>query len=150
MISSWAYEKAKDNPNIDIMDNRAKDILCYDYRYTFVEKLQTIASKFRKEMNSGDVATNYMRQYYDVYSLLGNKEVQDFIGTEEYIQHKKKRFSAEDFALPIIENEAFQLNNTELRSKFQDRYEASKTLYYKGQTPFNDILVRIGEYVGKL
>lgn len=37
-ISSWAYEKAKE-ANISIFDNRARNIRCYDARYTFVEKL---------------------------------------------------------------------------------------------------------------
>lgn len=35
-ISFWAYEKASNTPNIEIFDNRAVDIPCYDYRYTFV------------------------------------------------------------------------------------------------------------------
>jgi hypothetical protein len=93
-ISSWAYERAKNTPGVEIIDNRAIDILCYDHRYTFVEKLRTIATKFRKEMDTGEVATNYMRQYYDVYSLLGDKAVQEFIGTKEYLEHKEKDFPA--------------------------------------------------------
>jgi len=74
-ISSWAYERGKSSLHIEIIDNRAFDVACYDYRYTFVEKLQTIASKFRKEMKTGEVTTNYMRQYYDIYSLLADKSV---------------------------------------------------------------------------
>ncbi len=46
-ISSWAFERAKQNTAIDIIDNRAFDIICYNPGYTFVEKLQTIATKFR-------------------------------------------------------------------------------------------------------
>jgi hypothetical protein len=56
-ISSWAYERAR-QANLELIDNRAVDILCYDHRYTFVEKLQTIASKFRKEMTTGEVAVD--------------------------------------------------------------------------------------------
>jgi predicted nucleotidyltransferase component of viral defense system len=149
-ISSWAYEKGSNTPNIEIIDNRAVDIPCYDYRYTFVEKLQTIASKFRKEMTSGVVATNYMRQYYDVYSLLADIAIQDFIGTEAYWQHKKLRFSVEDFNLPIHKNEAFFLSDPSVREKLQKRYELTKTLYYKGQPAFDDILKRIQEFVNKL
>ena len=90
-----------------IIDNRAIDILCYDHRYTFVEKLQTISTKFRREMTTGTVTTNYMRQYYDVYSLLGDKKVKDFIGTEEYQHHKKLRFPTEDFELPLLFSSLF-------------------------------------------
>ncbi|HWI93018.1 MAG TPA: nucleotidyl transferase AbiEii/AbiGii toxin family protein [Flavisolibacter sp.] len=148
-ITSWAYERGK-NAGIDLIDNRAIDIRCYDHRYTFVEKLQTIAAKFRKEMKTGEVATNYMRQYYDVYSLLNDERVQKFIGTPEYLDHKKTRFSTEDFELPIYQNEAFLLSDPELREKFRNRYEQSKGLYYKGQPAFEDLLSGITEYVERL
>lgn len=149
-ISSWAYDKAKDNLNIEIIDNRAADILCYDPRYTFVEKLQTISTKFRKEKDTGEISTNYMRQYYDVYSLLGDKSVQDFIGTEEYRQHKEKRFPGEDFKIPVNENEAFLLSDEKIRHSLQKRYELTKALYYKGQPSFEEILERIQQYIHEL
>ena len=149
-ITSWAYEKAKANPAIELIDNRAVDILCYDHRYTFVEKLQTIVTKFRKEMETGVVSTNYMRQYYDLYSLLADKEVQEFIGTKEYFEHKEKRFPGPDLEKPIKENEAFLLNDPEIRDRLKKRYEARKSLYYKGQPPFEDVMKRIGEFVDKL
>jgi hypothetical protein len=149
-ITSWAYEKAKANPAIALIDNRAVDILCYDHRYTFVEKLQTIVTKFRKEIETGVVSTNYMRQYYDVYSLLEDKAVQAFIGAEEYLQHKKKRFPGDDFAIPVNKNEAFLLSDPTIRERLQKRYEERKSLYYKGQPAFEDILKRIHEYIDKL
>lgn len=150
MITSWAYEKAIAIKEIDLIDNRAVDILCYDPRYTFVEKLQTLATKFRKEMETGDVQTDYMRQYYDVYSLLNRQKILDFIGSDEYYQHKEKRFPAVDFAIPIRENEAFLLNDAEVKGRLQKRYEQSKALYYKGQPPFEDILKRIQTHIDKL
>ncbi|WEK33562.1 MAG: nucleotidyl transferase AbiEii/AbiGii toxin family protein [Candidatus Pseudobacter hemicellulosilyticus] len=149
-ISSWAYERAKNTFGIDIIDNRAVDILCYDHRYTFVEKLQTIATKFRKEMETGQVATNYMRQYYDVYSLLGDGQVQEFIGSGEYLAHKEKRFPGDDLAIPVNKNEAFLLNDKSIREKLQKRYESTKALYYKGQPPFEEVLNRIQRYIDKL
>jgi hypothetical protein len=91
-----------------------------------------------------------MRQYYDVYSLLGDKSVQDFIGTDEYKQHKEKRFPEDDLKIPINENEAFLLSDKEIRARFQKRYELTKALYYKGQQPFDEILNRIHQYIDKL
>lgn len=149
-ISSWAYETAANAPEVEIIDNRAVDILCYDHRYTFVEKLQTIAAKFRKEMTTDVVATNYMRQYYDVYALLADQGVKDFIGTKEYWQHKERRFSKEDFEIPISQNEAFLLTDIAIREKLRKRYESSKDLYYKGQPLFDDIMERIGGFIDKL
>jgi hypothetical protein len=150
LISSWAYDRAATIPDLDIIDNRAIDIICYDPRYTFVEKLQTIATKFRKEMATGEVVTNYMRQYYDVYCLLGDQRIIDFIGTEAYFEHKKKRFPSEDFDIPISENEAFLLNDAKLRDNFRQRYEATKALYYKGQLPFDELLSCIRKYVKRM
>src|SRR6185312_1650021 len=48
-IRSWAYEKAASTAGLELIDNRAKDVVCYNFEYTFVEKLQTIAKKFRQE-----------------------------------------------------------------------------------------------------
>lgn len=149
-ISSWAYNKTISISNIEIIDNRAVGVFCYDHRYTFVEKLQTIATKFRKEMNTGEVPTNYMRQYYDVYSLLADKGVQEFIGTDKYKQHKESRFPEDDLNIPISENEAFLLRNKEIRERLQKRYELTKPLYYKGQPPFDEILKRIHQYIDRL
>lgn len=148
-ISSWAYEKAKTS-RIDLIDNRAIDVICYHPGYTFIEKLQTIATKFRKEIASGENNVNFMRQYYDVYCLLENAEVVEFIGTEAYHEHKKKRFPKLDYDIPIKENEAFLLNDTTLRENFIKRYKDTAALYYNGQPDFNEILERIKDQLNNL
>lgn len=149
-VSSWAFDKAKETESIDIIDNRAVDITCYHPGYTFVEKLQTIATKFRQEQDSGEIRSNLMRQYYDIYCLLGNEEVQKFIGTPEYEEHKKERFPKMDVDILIAENEAFLLSTPELRATFRKRYEDTAALYYKGQPDFDELLNRIKDYIDKL
>ncbi|SEW26872.1 Nucleotidyl transferase AbiEii toxin, Type IV TA system [Chitinophaga sp. YR573] len=149
-ISSWAYDKTKENKSISIIDNRAIDIACYHPGYTFVEKLQTVATKFRQKQNGENDRPNFMRQYYDIYCLLGNEEVQKFIGTQEYETHKQKRFPAADLEIPIPQNESFLLNTPELRGEFKQRYVETAALYYKGQPTFDDILSRIKEHLHKL
>ncbi len=149
-ITSWAYEKAASTTGINIIDNRAVDIACYHPGFTFVEKLQTIATKFRQEQEGGKTNQNLMRQYYDVYSLLNNPMVQAFIGTKEYIKHKEDRFPAKDLAIKISDNEAFLLNSPELREQFRKRYEATASLYYRGQPPFAELLERIKIHIDKL
>lgn len=148
-ISSWAYNKAVQQ-EVDIIDNRAKEIACYHPGYTFVEKLQTIATKFRQEQETREERQNLMRQYYDVYSLLSNKQVQAFIGTEEYQLHKMARFPKTDYNIPIPENEAFLLTDKELRNRFRLRYEKTAALYYNGQPDFDKMLAEIGKWVKKL
>ncbi|NII26501.1 nucleotidyl transferase AbiEii/AbiGii toxin family protein [Pseudoflavitalea sp. X16] len=149
-ISSWAFDRAQETSGLEIIDNRAADTICYNPEYTLVEKLQTIATKFRREQETGVESKNYMRQYYDVYSLLGNERVQSFIGTEEYKAHKEKRFPAIDFNIPIAGNEAFLLSEPALRKRFDDRYKATAALYYNGQPDFAVILERIEEYLDRL
>ena len=149
-ISSWAYNKAKETTTIDIIDNRAIDVLCYHPGYTFVEKLQTIATKYRQEQSGEKDRPNFMRQYYDVYCLLGNEEVLKFIGTPEYEAHKQKRFPKADIEIPISANESFQLNVPEIRADFRKRYIETAALYYKGQPDFDEVLNRLKGYVDRL
>lgn len=146
-ISSWAYDRAVAAPDIAIIDNRAKDIACYHPGYTFVEKLQTIATKFRQVKEDRIPRTNLMRQYYDVYCLLGHPEVLKFIGTEEYFVHKSERFPKVDFEIPLVENEAFLLKDPDNRKLFTERYIATSALYYNGQPEFEDLLKRIGDHL---
>ncbi len=148
-ISSWAYDKAI-KQGVPAIDNRALDIACYHPGYTFVEKLQTVATKFRQEQEAKEERQNLMRQYYDIFSLLGNDEVKNFIGTEEYFEHKTERFPKVDLDIPIAENEVFLLNNKELRDRFIQRYKATATLYYNGQPNFEEMLTEISKWVEKL
>src|SRR5690349_3617528 len=114
-ISSWAYEKAVAS-NVGIIDNRAFDIKCYHPGYTFIEKLQAVATKFRKRLTNAEEAnSNFMRQYYDISCLLDNPQVLDFIGTDEYKKYKQEHFPVEDFAIPIANNEAFLLQDKATR-----------------------------------
>lgn len=144
-ISSWAFEKAIENKNIEIIDNRAIAIACYHPGYTFVEKLQTIATKFRQEQTDGILRSNLMRHYYDVYCLLENNEVKQFIGSLEYEAHKKERFPILDLKIPFFENKAFLLDDVAMRLQYRKRYEATAALYYKGQPDFDKVLNRIND-----
>ena len=148
-ISSWAYDKAIQQ-GVDIVDNRAVSIACYHIGYTFVEKLQTMATKFRLEQEDKIERQNLMRQYYDVYCLLQNNTVQAFIGSEEYQKHKAIRFPSKDFDISIANNEAFLLKNPKTRERFIERYKKTAKLYYKGQPDFNELLNEIGRWVVKL
>lgn len=151
-ISSWAYDRgSKALQNQEVKDNRAKDIVCYDPRYTFVEKLQAIVTKYdlyRKGKNDGKLPVNFLRHYYDIYCLLELKEVQDFIGTETYEEYKTERFR--NYDTKIKNCEGFSLAEPEERKIFEDNYTKSSSLYYKGQIEFEKILARIGEYLDNL
>ena len=147
-ITSWVFDEGHSVLGDAITDNRAKNLLCYDPQYTFVEKLQAIVSKYSRYKNSthsGNLPDNFLRHYYDIYCLLGLKEVVNFIDTDEYKRYKKERFRSYD---TIIKNcEGFSLKDTEERKIFMHSYQASSTLYYKGQIPFDKILKRIDKHL---
>jgi hypothetical protein len=106
-ISFWTFDRARTNSKIEISDNRAVDVACYHPGDTFVEKLETIATKFRREQQGAEPKANVIRQYYDVSRLLNIEEVQQFIDTPEYNAHKQTRVSTRGLKIPIRENEAF-------------------------------------------
>ena len=127
-----------------IIDNRAKLVLCYSPAYTLVEKLQTISTKFRRQQESKEFPPNFLRHYYDVYCLIGEDSVKEFIGTAAYQAHKEKRFRSEN--RDLISNEAFLLSDPEVRSLYAKQYDGTKSLYYSDRPAFDDILKRIGKF----
>jgi hypothetical protein len=149
-ISSWVFDKAVSILGNQFIDNRACNVACYHSGYTLVEKLQTIATKYRQEQETGIERSNLMRQYYDVYCLLELKEVQEFIGTEAYCLHKENRFPKKDYEISISENDAFLLSSADKRERFRQRYIETRALYYTEQPDFDVLLERIDQYIDKL
>jgi len=144
-ISSWAYDKAIKSGLTDIADNRALAIACYEPGYTLVEKLQTISTKFRRQQDTGEMPSNFLRHYYDVFCLLGDDTILKFVGSDDYNQHKVKRFPTADNQV-ISENEAFLLSDTTVRKVYEKSYKDISALFYKDPPEFSDILSRINEY----
>lgn len=147
-ISSWAYDTAH-GKDVSVTDNTACGIKCYRPEYTFVEKLQTVSTKYRQQQESGDFQKNFLRHYYDIYCLLGNPDVQEFIGTEQYTTHKKRRFRQQD-EFEIARNKAFLFSDPVIRKQYQVEYEKTADLYYKGLIPFDSILQRIHQHIDRL
>jgi hypothetical protein len=149
-ISSWILDYVKSlNVTFEYIDNIAKGVCCYHPGYTLVEKLQTIVNKYRKELENTDKPKNFMRQYYDVYCLLNNQEVLNFIGTPEYQTHVKERFRGADKLIPLIDHPALLLPDNGLRKSFEQRYKDSSSLYYEAQPDFDVILAGIKEHIHK-
>jgi hypothetical protein len=147
-VSSWALDAAL-KTGLAVIDNRARDIACYALGYTFVEKLQTVSTKYRKQHETGAFAKNFLRHYYDLYCLLGSPEVQAFIGTPDYHAHKQRRFPTAD-NLHIASNAAFLLSDSAERTLYERKYRETAALYYAGQVPFAAILERITQNIDRL
>lgn len=144
-ISSWAYDYAIEYVK-GIDDNRAKGVLCYLPEYTFVEKLQTISTKYRQYKNGKGVPRNFLRHYYDVYCLLNCPSVLEFIKTDKYQARKEERFTKSD-DLIISQNPAFLLSELEDRKLLESEYLKVASLYYKSQPSFTDLLNRISRHL---
>lgn len=148
-IGSWALDFAKQHA-MPVLDNTAIGIACYEPGYTFVEKLQTIATKYRTQQQQGGMPKNFMRHYYDVYCLLENDSVLNFIGTDAYKVHKQARFPEADYAVPLAENEAFLLSDVPTRKLYAESYQATSALYYQEQPAFDRLLARLHSFIDKL
>ncbi len=146
-ISSWVYDYAAGK--VDIIDNRAKGVPCYDPGYTFVKKLQTSSTKFRLQQASKDRPIDFMRHYYDVYGLLQRPELKAFIGTDAYKVHKAKRFPRAD-NLNIAQNEAFILSDDATRKAYAKAYADTSALYYNAPPTFDEILKEIAAWRDRL
>ena len=146
-ISSWMYDYAADK--VTVIDNRAKGVACYDPGYTFVEKLQTISTKYRQQQKEKQFPPNFLRHYYDIYSLLERPEVQAFIGTDDYIAHKNRRFRSLDNK-NIAKNQAFILSDPETRKTYAETYAKTSALYYGHKPTFDQILERVKEWIDRL
>jgi len=74
--------------------------------------------------------------------------VQKFIGTPEYLAHKKKRFKSLD--QDVAKSGAFTIGDQTIRKQFEAEYSKTAPLYYRGQVPFDTILARIQKDLGRL
>ena len=144
-ISSWIWDYLVSiNATSNYINNTAVGVECYHPGYTLIEKLQTIVRKYRNKDNPGaSDDKNFMRQYYDVYCLLGNSDVTEFIGSPEYAKHKSTRIKGADNLMQLNEHPALLLREKEVRESFKKRYLSTSKLYYKGQPSFEEILERI-------
>jgi hypothetical protein len=144
-ISSWALDVARER-GVDVFDNRAVAVPCYAPTHTFVEKLQTISTKFRRLREAQAFPGNFLRHYYDVYCLLGLEEVRDFMRKPAYQKRKAQRFRRGDEPV-IARNPAFVLADSAQRERFAQEYRKTQALYYQGQPDFDALLARIHQYI---
>ena len=147
-ITSWAFEKAK-SFNLPIIDNRAKQVVCYCPEYTFVEKLQTISTKYRIQQENNTMPVNFLRHYYDVYKLLENERVLNFIGSTKYVAHKQHRFRTLD-EINIGKNPAFTIPNSDVRKLYDEEFKMKSALYFGDQPELEEILERIYKHINHL
>ena len=151
LITSWIYEQGIKATGQKFTDNRAQNVLCYEPKYTFVEKLQAVTRKFRlyhEGKKGANLPSNFIRHYYDLFQLIERSDVQSFIGTQEYEDFKKERFGTDD--TKISNSEALTLQSRPDREIFEKEYLRSAPLYYKGRPTLQEILDRMAKDLNRL
>ncbi|MBS0342496.1 MAG: nucleotidyl transferase AbiEii/AbiGii toxin family protein, partial [Proteobacteria bacterium] len=144
-ISSWALDVAVER-GVAVRDSRAVAVPCYAPTHTFVEKLQTISTKYRRLDEANAFPANFLRHYYDVHCLLGLEEVQAFMRTPAYQARKAQRFRTGD-EQAIARNPAFVLADAEQRQRFAQEYRKTAALYYQGQPDFEVLVEMIHQHI---
>lgn len=148
-ISSWAYEKAISS-GVNIIDNQATQVKCYLPEYTFIEKLQTISTKYRVNQQKNIASPiNFIRHYYDVYQLLNTDRVQQFIKTEAYQSYKVEKFGTFDEP-DLTKNPAFRLSLQGEMDKFSTLYQKKAEIYFGSSPPFEEIIQNIQSHAHEL
>lgn len=146
-FTSWALDKALE-VKLDVTDNRARGVKCFNPEYTFVDKLQTICRRFRQHRDRNhemfDRPREFLRHYFDLYKLLEVERVQKFIGTpacDEYKKEKLRGADAEEFASKA----AFTLPEDKTYRLFEEEYAVMNTLLLSPGPTFKEIVERFRE-----
>ncbi len=151
-FTSWAWEKAA-LVGLEIHDNRALAIPCFNPEYTFVDKLQTICRRYRQYVERRDPDRDrprqFLRHYYDLYKLLQLPRVRDFIGTSAYaayVQEKIKNRDRELFTTGI----PFGIPDDAVLGEFEEEFKALSGLFFGAMPRFTDMIQEIRPYVRDL
>lgn len=142
-FTSWALAKALE-ANMEVADNRAPRIKCFNPEYTFVDKLQTICKRFRLHLERDDRPSEFLRHYYDLYKLLELDRVNSFIGTEDYDLYKEIKIRGQN-ALTFHSGEAFNLADNKTFQLFVQEFETVKKLIWSNVPTFQEVIERIRE-----
>jgi hypothetical protein len=92
-----------------------------------------VVRKYGQFKGTGKVPTNFLRHYYDIHQLLDVEAVQKFIGTPEYLAHKKKRFKSLD--QNVAKSGAFTIEDENIRKQFEAEYSLLSRPDFSGQNP---------------
>ena len=148
-ISSWAYDKAISS-GVNIINNQATHVKCYLPEYTFIEKLQTVSTKYRvNKQKDIESPINFIRHYYDIYQLLNSDRVKQFLQTEAYRTYKVEKFGTLDEP-DLTKNPAFQLSMPGEINRFSTLYQKKAEIYFGIIPAFETIIDEIRNYARML
>lgn len=140
-FTSWAYERAM-KASLDVTDNQALGIKCFNPEYTFVEKIQTISRRYRLFKERNDAPRKFLRHYYDLYKLLELDRVTGFIGSAEYNAYKDRKLKTKDLDM-FKSLDPFKLDDPEIYQLFEKEFQGVKPLFWGPGPEFKDVIQTI-------
>jgi hypothetical protein len=147
-FSSWALDRVL-KTGLDVIDNRARGVRCFNPEYTFVDKLQTICRRFRQHRDRRDPDKDaprlFLRHYYDLFMLLGVPRVKGFIGTAAYEEYKKQKLKTLD-AKEFESRGALTLDDPKTYALFEREFERLGPLLLAPGPTFKVLIDRLREY----
>ena len=118
-----------------------------DPKRTFVEKLFAIHSA-----HANGQLEKYVRHYYDVHKLLGEKAIQEFVGTSEYDELKRHVASVSEQFFKTVAPEDLDLKRSpaflktpELVAEIDRSLTAQAGLYFSAIPSADEILSRLSQ-----
>lgn len=149
-FSSWVLDQAL-AAGLDVFDNRAPRVPCFNPEYTFVDKLQTISRRYRQHKSRGeerDRPREFLRHYYDLYMLLGMERVNAFIGTPDYDKYKVEKLKGLD-AAAFASKKPFTLDEDGTFDLFEKEFASMNTLLLSKGPSFKEVAERLRKYAPK-
>jgi hypothetical protein len=146
-ITSWALEGAR-LAKVDVINNAARAVKCFNPEYTFVDKIQTICRRFRQfrdRNEEGDRPRRFLRHYYDLYKLLDLERVTNFIGTEEYERYKRVKLRGQD-EVEFVSQDAFDISDDKTYRLFEREFEFVIGLQLSPWPAFKEIVDKIKDH----
>ncbi|MBK8869550.1 MAG: nucleotidyl transferase AbiEii/AbiGii toxin family protein [Elusimicrobia bacterium] len=146
-VTSWALERAL-QAKVDVVDNRAKGVKCFNPEYTFVDKLQTICKRFRQHRDRNeerDRPRQFLRHYYDLFKLLEIERVRKFIGSEQYQTYKQEKLRGQD-AREFESRKAFTFPDIKVYRLFEKEFQSMGSLLLAPGPSFKDVVIRVRKH----
>lgn len=151
-FTSWALDKAL-TVGLDVVDNSAKRVKCFNPEYTFVDKLQTICRFYRQHRDGKEgekpLPRVFLRHYYDFYMLLAVERVVRFIGSKEYQAYKAEKLKGGD-AKEFASREAFTFPDPATYALFEAEFKTMGRLLLSPGPTFEEVAARLREFAPKL
>ena len=142
-FTSWALDKAL-SVGLDVVDNSAKRVKCFNPEYTFVDKLQTIC-RFYRQHRDGKEGEQPPPRIFRAYQFLSSGRRGRAV-YQQIIDLRRKLKGPEEFA----SRDAFTLPDPATCALFEAEFKTMGRLLLAPGPTFEELAARLREFAPKL